>query len=296
MILEHCLLRLQWLVVSSAVLVTSAWGQQPSLTPVSSAIGGATAYVYSQTGFDELRLYVFAPPDISQPAQPAIVLFFGGLWSEGRVDQFVAQARYFRGRGMVAIVAEYRVRDHNATPFESMADARSAIRWVRRHASELNVDPARIAAGGADAGGHAALSAAMFDDVDEPPEDRAIAARPDALVLYGPVVDTSSFDVFGTRWEQVSPASHLNRVLPPTIIFQGREDRVVDARQVEQFCANASALGGRCELHLYDGAGQGFFERSVQGGRWYLTTLLEADRFLTSLGFLAVPASTTPPR
>lgn len=280
------------LSLSSALFAATASGQPPQgLTPVSSIIGGATAYVYSQTGFDELRLYVFSPPDSPQPAPPAIVFFFGGLWSESRVEQFVAQARYFRARGMVAVVAEYRVNDHGATPFESMADAKAAIRWVRSHASDLNVDPARIAAGGADAGAHAALSAAMFDWTDEPPEDRAVAARPDALVLYGPVVDTASLDAFGTRRDEASPARHLDRVLPPTVIFQGRLDTTVDFRQVERFCASAAELGGRCDLHLYDEAGPNFFERGVQGGRWYLATLLEADRFLTSLGYLAPRAS-----
>lgn len=280
--------------LSNIVTGATAFAQQAPLAPVTSIIGGATAYVYSETGLDELRIFVFSPPDTGQAPQAAIVLFFGGLWSQGRVDQFVAQARYLRGRGMVALVADYRVRAHNATPFESMADARSAIRWIRRHASELNVDPSRIAAGGADAGAHAALNAAMFDPNDEPPDDRAVSARPDALVLYGPVVNTSTFDVFGTRRDEVSPVLHLDRLLPPTVILQGRDDTAVDAREVEQFCANAAALGGRCELHLYDGAGQNFFERGVQGGRWYLPTLLETDRFLTSLGYLKAPAANAP--
>lgn len=287
------------LILAIVCFAATVWGQPSRLTPVTSVIAGATAYVYSQTGFDELRLYVFAPPDTAQPvqpAQPAIVLFFGGLWAESRVEQFVAQARYFRGRGMVAIVAEYRVRDHGATPFESMADARTAIRWVRAHAADLTVDPARIAAGGADAGAHAALSAAMFEWGDEPQDERVVAARPDALVLYAPVVDTAGFDVFTTRRDEASPARHLDRVLPPTLILQGRQDTAVDFRQVEQFCADAAALGGRCDLHLYEGAGQNFFERSVEGGRWYLPTLLEADRFLTSLGYLAAPSSATAPR
>jgi acetyl esterase/lipase len=290
----RAVMRRLWPMLSSLALATTAQGQQSGLTPVTSAIGGATAYIYSQTGLDDLHVYVFAPPDVGLEARPAIVLFSGGLWSEERPDQFVAQARYFRGRGMVAVLAEYRVRDHHATPLESMADAKAAIRWVRRHASELAVDPTRIAAGGADAGSHAALSAAMFAWADEPPEDTSVSAYPDALVLFRPVVDTSNVEAFGTRKEDASPARHLDRALPPTVIFQGRQDPAVDASQVERFCANAAALGGRCEVHLYDGAGPDFFERSVQNGRWYLATLLEADRFLTSLGYLPAPVSAAP--
>ena len=63
---------------------------------------------------------------------PAIVFFFGGAWTNGIVGQFVPQAKHLAERGMVAIVADYRVFSrHATTAFEAIADAKSAIRWVR---------------------------------------------------------------------------------------------------------------------------------------------------------------------
>jgi acetyl esterase/lipase len=276
------------------LLIAIDGAAQPTPLP---ALDGAAPVVYKQTGLDELRLWVFNPTDSgARGNRPAIVLFFGGTWTGGSVEQFAAQARYFRGRGMVAIVADYRVRDrHKTTPFESMADARSAIRWVRAHASELNVDAGRIAAGGGAAGAHAALSAALFDTFDDPAEDQNVSARPDALVLFNPVVDTARFDAFGSRWRDASPAHHLTRPLPPTVIFQGKQDVSAPYAAVEQFCHEAVSLGSVCELHEYEGAGEGFFDRRIQGGRWYLDTLLSADRFLTSLGYLAAPVSADAP-
>src|SRR3989442_543708 len=80
--------------------------------------------------------------------------------TSGAVGQFVPQSRYLAERGMVAIVADYRVFARHATsPFEAIADAKSAIRWVRSHAKALHIDPSRIAAGGGSSGGHIALSA-----------------------------------------------------------------------------------------------------------------------------------------
>ena len=69
---------------------------------------------------------------------------------------------------MVAILVDYRVFGrHSTTPFEAIADAKSALRWVRAHATQLHVDPTRIVASGGSAGGHIALSVALFSRFDE---------------------------------------------------------------------------------------------------------------------------------
>lgn len=88
------------------------------------------------------------------------MFFFGGAWTNGAVTQFARQARYFAQRGMVAIVADYRVFGrHRTSAFEAMADAKSALRWVRAHSAELGIESNRIVAAGGSAGGHIALSA-----------------------------------------------------------------------------------------------------------------------------------------
>jgi len=288
------LLRLASVVVALSIAADAA-AQPATNSPAPPVLDGAANFVYKDTGVDELRLWVFNPTDSGAAAsRPAIVLFFGGTWTGGSVEQFAAQARYLRGRGMVAIVADYRVRDrHKTTPYESMADARSALRWVRAHARELNIDARRIAAGGGAAGAHAALSAALFDAFDDPGDDQQVSARPDALVLFNPVVDTSGFEAFGPQWKDASPAHHLRQALPPMAIFQGKAS--ASSAVVDQFCRDVTSLGSVCELHEYEGAGEGFFDRRVRGGRWYLETLLEADRFLTSLGYLAAPVSSDSP-
>ena len=200
---------------------------------------------------------------------------------------------------MIAIVADYRVRNrHTTTPFEAMADARSAMRWVRSQAKELGIDAARIAAAGGSAGGHIAVSTAVFDRFDDPGEDKRISAKPDALVLFNPVVDTGASespvmnDRFGGRGRDASPLAHLARGLPPTLIVHGKADATVPYLSVERFCAEASKLGSRCELVGYEGAGHGFFNPGRDGGKWHKETLAEMDRFLTSLGYLPKPAST----
>lgn len=64
---------------------------------------------------------------------------------------------------------------------------------------------------------------------------------------------------------------------------------------VERFCEKAKTLGNQCQLVGYEGATHGFFNPQNADGKWYRETLLEADRFLTRIGFLREPAPTRIP-
>jgi len=144
-------------------LLTSA--QTPAIAPQPETVDGATAYAYKTVGETKLRLHVFKADGAKAGIPtPAIIFFFGGGFTQGSVTQFAPQAKHFAQRGMVAVVADYRVFGrHGTSPFEAMTDAKSAVRWVRAHSGELGVDPKRIAAAGGSSGGHIAASAAVFD-------------------------------------------------------------------------------------------------------------------------------------
>ena len=145
--------------------------------------------VYKTAGETQLWMDFFTPKSRESPAPlPAIVLFHGGGWEVSHTDQFHPQCHYFASRGIPAIAAEYRVSEkHGTSPFESVADAKSAIRWIRSNAAGLGVDPRRIVAGGGSSGGHVAAAAAMLAGFDEDGEDLSISVKPNALVLFNPV-------------------------------------------------------------------------------------------------------------
>src|SRR5688572_26427217 len=123
---------------------------------------GARAETYKQAGPTKLELYIYEPAG-HRPAdrRPAVIFFFGGGWNQGSPAQFERQCRYLASRGLVAITADYRVASrHGVTAIECVKDAKSAVRWVRKNAGRLGVDPNRIAAGGGSAGGHIAAASA----------------------------------------------------------------------------------------------------------------------------------------
>ncbi len=261
---------------------------------------GARAEVYKTIGDTKLSLYVFEPPAGPKTDRPAIVFFFGGGWTGGSPTQFEQQCRYLASRGMVAITADYRVASrHQVKPTACVADAKSAIRWVRVNAARLGIDPKRVAAGGGSAGGHIAAATGTLPDFDETGDDRKISSVPNALVLFNPALVLAELDGldlqgFGTRVpaermgtepRNLSPTHHVKRGTPPTIIFHGRADTTVPFATAEAFTRVMKAAGNRCELVGYDGQGHGFFNAGRAKGS-YDETVAATDQFLVSLGWL----------
>ena len=230
---------------------------------------------------------VFHAPHADADARPAMVLLFGGGWRNGDLEQFRAQCEHFANRGIVAVRAEYRVKTrHGTTPFEAMADARAVVRFVRRQAGELKIDPSRVAVGGGSAGGHVAASCVFFDDA----ENGDIACRPDALVLFNPVLDTAEtgfgHDRFSGRGREASPLHHVRAGWPPTVICHGTADAAVPIGTARAFARAMHEAGNRCDLHEFADAPHGFFNSNTLGGRYVAPTLKCVDAFLESIGFV----------
>ncbi len=269
---------------------------------------GAKVETYKQANGVDLKVWIFYPTNAEagklqkEKGLPAIVFFFGGGWSSGSPAQFEPQCRALAARGMIAAVADYRVasRQH-VKPAECVADAKSCVRWLRKNAERLGIDPQRLAAGGGSAGGHLAGAVATLPGLDEPGEDTSVSCVPDALVLFNPGLMMAplgnvgmkgfganlTVERFGCEPQAISPVHHIRKGLPPTLILHGRADTTVPYVTAEVFSSEMKKAGNRCELIGYDGQPHGFFNKAK-----YDETLAEADRFLTSLGYLTKKAGT----
>lgn len=264
-----------------ALLAGPALAQQPT-----------AQIVYKVTATDTLKLHVFSPAvDTTAAPMPAIVFFFGGGWVNGHPKQFYPQAAYFASRGMLAIAAEYRIKSlHGTTPYESVADAKSAIRWVRSYADSLHVDPEKIVAAGGSAGGHIAATTGVINGHEDGADDLSISSRPAAMILFNPVLDLSP-----VKWHDrfdgqdplaISPIHQLEAAHPPTLIFHGTADKTVPFTQASSFCTAMSHTGSTCRLMQFDGLDHGFFNRGRHGNKPYTATVRAADEFLIELGIL----------
>jgi acetyl esterase/lipase len=257
------------------------------------------SHIYKTRGLKRLELTVFQQADReSDKKLPAIIFFHGGGLRERRIWEFRPLSKYLVDSGMVAIVATYTVKRHGRTIYESIADAKSAIRWVREHAEELGIDVNLLAAGGGSAGGYLAACAALTKmDYDEPHEDLRISSVPNALVLFNPrlvipVIDAPPLTKKEIRYkdgrelEEISPVHNVVKGAPPTIIFQGTADEKVSIIEAQWFCKEMDKYGNSCEVVLYEGREHGFHMYFSGTNPDFFSTMETTVKFLSKLGYI----------
>ena len=281
-------------------LSAAALGAQANYPPAIPEASRVETYK-SVDGVD-LKLWIFEPKGHSaNDERPAVVFFFGGGWRGGTPTQFVEHSKYLASRGMVAMVADYRVASRNQnTANECVKDAKAAVRWIRQNALKLGIDANRVAAGGGSAGGHLAAAIATLPEHDDSAANFYISPVPNALALFNPAVmlaPAPGFEAFearrkeltermGAPMESMSPYHHVTDGLPPTVIFHGKADTTVPYATAEAFCKKMQAKGNQCQLHGYEGMPHGFFNHGRNENGPYRSTVRKMDEFFLSLGWL----------
>jgi acetyl esterase/lipase len=247
------------------------------------------SFIYKKTKQADLKIVLHYPHAWKETdKRPAIVFFFGGGWTSGTIKQFEPQAEHLAGLGMVAARADYRVKSRQGvSPKECVEDAKSAVRWLRQNAASLGIDPDRIVAAGGSAGGHLAACTALTPGVETDGEDIKVSSKPNALVLFNPVLRFSGVPEMARRLgndevlaKALSPTLHLEKTSPPAILFFGTADKL--KAQGDEFMKKSKDLGHRGELFTAEGQGHGFFNRPP----WQERTTKRMDEFLASLGYI----------
>jgi acetyl esterase len=255
----------------------------------------AEGYAYKTIGGKDLGAYFFKPREHPKPAGgwPAALFLCSSGWDHGLPSQFAPHALYLASRGMAGVLIDYRMTSSfpGCTPLDAMSDARSAVRWVRTHAEELEVDASRLVGCGGSAGAHAILSTALLRDGDDPADDAAVSCVPNALILFSPAIDTGAKGVWHERFPDKKAARranlmrHVRRRLPPMLIIHGTADRVIPWEHSERFWKKNRWRFNKCRLLTYRGQGHGFFNFNFDMNH-YEITLNELDAFLVERGYL----------
>ena len=246
--------------------------------------------IYKQIDTITLKMDLHYPAQFKEGQQrPAIIFFFGGGWNGGSIEQFRPHAEYFAERGIIAVLADYRVKNrHGTSPFDAVRDAKSSIRYLRKHHKALGIDPDKIIASGGSAGGHLAAATGNIAGLEEANEDHSISSKANALVLFNPVYDNGpdqyGYERMEGRHLEISPKHNIKKGAPPTIVFFGTEDPLVTPATAKSYEAAMKAVGSKCETFFYEGQGHGFF--NFRNQIYYRKTVFETDRFLESLGYL----------
>ncbi len=283
---------LLFLLTAVGVLVAYSQGTLKQ----SSAPRDAKEYSYKTVEGIDLLLDVFTPPqfDSAKPV-PAIIFFHGGGWDHGDKMTMDLACQYFAQRGVVTVTANYRFIDPlinqkkakmGAAKSLCVSDAKSAIRWVRSHAGELGIDPARVVLGGDSAGTEIALVAALNKDINDPSDDLGISTSALAFVLYNPafVRPSPSYD----EDPRLEPYGYISSGTPPLIMFSGGEDGFKPA--ADELLADCGKAHVKAEMWIAPGQLHAFTKQSI----WMTSACVKADAFLVALGFLKGPPATPP--
>ncbi|MFM7925621.1 MAG: alpha/beta hydrolase fold domain-containing protein [Planctomycetaceae bacterium] len=246
--------------------------------------------VYGRVGERELLLDIFTP-EVEGPV-PAVIVIHGGAWRSGNRKQLRGYADSLAKRGMACFAIDYRLAPEHKFPAQ-IDDCRMAVRWVRRHAAEYQVDAARLGAIGYSAGGHlAALLGTTGKAADEDPEK--LDTRLQAIVAGGAPTEFRLM-ADGGKWaeywmggdrkavpekfEAASPTAFVDAKDPPFFFFNGTDDKLVPLIWSMTCHTALRGAGVRSEVYRVEGAGhlQAAMNReAIQRSVAFLATELRA--------------------
>lgn len=229
--------------------------------PASSVHGPDEIKVYKKKGERGLTAHIFHSGKENQTGpNPAFVFFHPGGWSMGEPAWGYDLCRHYASKGMEAISFEYRLSSiGGASPVDALEDVKSAIRWTRKNANELNIDPQKVVGGAISAGAHLVTSAASIDGYNDPEDDMSISPVPDALALQSACLNTLKVNDFAfllqgrAEPEDLSPFHHLKAGMPPMCLIHGMADDLVPYESIKEYTEKSVSMGNRCDLHPFEG-------------------------------------------
>jgi acetyl esterase/lipase len=226
---------------------------------------------YREGPSKQWRLDLAMPKDLHGKPRPAVVVIHGGGWLEGDKSSFASREAGVPGnivdfgdRGFVAVTINYRLSGEAPFP-AALEDCKCAVRWLRAHARDYNVDPRHVGAYGNSAGGHLALLLGMVGkeaglEGDGPYQDESSAVQAvvsdsgpiDLLYQYRHdrlrrvVGDFLGGPPEGARaavYRKASPAHRIAPGAPPLLLIYGGADNQVPAETADEFVVALGRAG-----------------------------------------------------
>jgi acetyl esterase/lipase len=236
------------------------------------------ALEYSHPDGQHLQLDLARPKNPSVPS-PAILCIHGGGFRAGAREGYDSLCVKLAGRGFVAATVTYRLAPKYQFP-AAVHDVKAAVRWLRAHGAEYQINPVKIGVTGDSAGGHLAQFLGVTAGIKEfegdggnPDQSSAVCCvvnrygPSDFTKSYGKSVDAAEVlplflggDLEHARLRHIR-ASPLNWVTPnsaPTLLLHGTEDKYVAYEQALWMRDRLQASGVEVKLVTFDGAGHGF--------------------------------------
>ena len=189
------------------------------------------------------KLDVYIPRGEWKNNRPAVLFIHGGGFKGGDKAEYrsASVCADLARAGYVAVSCNYilSTKENPGAWPQNIADCREAVRWMRKNATDLGIDPQRIAVAGGSAGGYLALMVGLADEKPELGGDpkAVISSKVSAVIdMYG-VTGSGKYakDMlvnFGADTDKVfSPLSYVTTRSIPVLILHGNADKTVDIKE-----------------------------------------------------------------
>lgn len=243
--------------------------------------------VYAHTLGVALTMDVFKP---EKPNGIGVLFMVSGGWVSLHENINPALAKPFTDRGMTVFQVVHGTQPRFTLP-EIVQQIHRAVRFVRTHAKDWDVDPNRLGIMGGSAGGHLSLFMGSYGRAGDPNAkdavDRASSAvqavacffPPTDFLNYGTegriclkvpelkpfyhvfgVPESASDEEMQKALKPLSPIYGISKQTPPTLIVHGEADTLVPIQQSERYLDRLKAEGGVTKLERRPGKGHGWPE------------------------------------
>jgi acetyl esterase/lipase len=249
--------------------------------PVPEGVKALRDLVYVPDGHERHKLDLYLPEKAEGPL-PLIIWIHGGGWQNGGKENCLPLRVGCVSRGYALASINYRLSGHAPFPAQ-IEDCKAAIRWLRAHAKEHNLDPQRFGVWGSSAGGHLAALVGASGDVKEfdvgantdqssrvqavcdffgptdftvfvtTPgyESHAMDSSPESKLIGGAVLENKY------KAACVNPITYVSGDDPPFLIVHGDKDPIVPNNQSWLLFDELKLEGVSARFHTIQGAGHG---------------------------------------
>ena len=219
-------------------------------------------------------LDIYQPVNAAAPC-PVVVFFYGGSWSSGRRDDYLFVGEALAARGIVTVIADYRLFPEVRYP-DFLDDCAAALAWTLANVSRYGGDARRVVVAGHSAGAYNAAMLAF--------DSRWLAARgtsPDRLAGFAGLAGPYNFlPITGADIKQVfndpdtpldsQPVAHVHDGVPPTLLLAARNDNFVfPERNTEILAEKLRVVRADLVVRIYSGVSHttllGAFARPLRG-------------------------------
>lgn len=218
------------------------------------------------------RMDIYLPAGRKTDSTKAVVLIHGGGWTSGSKAEFTAYIDSFQKRMPDYAIFNINYRLYNGdNRFPTQEnDIKKAIDFIGDNSGDYHINKNKLVLLGVSAGGHLALLQAYKNNNPQIVAVVDFFGPTNLLGMYQkpwhPYVTLALQMVTGTTpaantelYKQSSPVNFISSSTPPTLIFHGGQDQVVNVSQSKELKNNLDKAGVKNELVIYPSQKHGWY-------------------------------------